>query len=236
MNLKIFRLRSGEELICQVIEETKTKIKIVDPFIFKSSTMADQHGSYDMTIIRDWLAQTNNKTVSIPKNHIVLEYEPKEDTIKLYKLQLESEKSLQEKIVSLDDEVSSIDVPQQEQILTDFLNSIMADMVNMDPFMNDQTPKFSAPQKRKKRKNRELPSPEMHPDELNKHGIYINMMIPAESIMNLITAGILNPEDLLTMIKEVKKKNRFTGDEKTRGDFGNKFSDWNPDPDSGEYK
>ncbi len=62
------------------------------------------------------------------------------------------------------------------------------------------------------------------------------MMIPSEAIMNLITSGLLNPEDLLKMIKEVKKKNRFTGDEKHRTDFGNKLSDWNPDPGSDEYK
>ena len=54
--------------------------------------------------------------------------------------------------------------------------------------------------------------------------------------MNLVTSGMLNPEDLLKMVKEVKKKNRFTGDEKNRTDFGNKFSDWNPDPGSDEYK
>ena len=53
--------------------------------------------------------------------------------------------------------------------------------------------------------------------------------------MNLITAGVIEPQVLLNMIDEVKKRNRFTGDEKNRKDFGNNFSDWNPDPNSGDY-
>ena len=65
--------------------------------------------------------------------------------------------------------------------------------------------------------------------------IYLNMVIPPEAIMNLISAGILDPEMIQTMIDQVKKKAKFTGDEKTRKDFGNKFSDWNPDPKSDDY-
>jgi hypothetical protein len=235
MNLQIFRLRSGEELICQVLEETKTKIKISHPFVFKSTSMSDQQGSYDMTVLRDWLAQTNDKTVSIPKNHIVLQYEPKQDTVQLYNLQLESEKTLEEKIVSADEPVGMEQMPAQEQIFQDFLNAILQDTADhfsdfMNPGFNlkDTTPK--------RRKRKHVPQTEIAPGELDRHGIYVTMMIPSEAIMNLITAGILNPEDLLKMIKEVKKKNRFTGDEKNRTDFGNKLTDWNPDPGSDEYK
>lgn len=237
MNLQIFKLRSGEELICQVIEETKTKFKVSNPFIFKSSTMSDKHGSYDMTVLRDWLAQTNNKTVSIPKNHIVMQYEPKEDTKKLYELQLESEKTLEESIVSADSQ-QKMPTPAEENVFQDFLNAILQDaqqqMHSDDPWqdMHDFTPKGLSPRKRRKKQ----PVTEYEPGELDRHGIYVTMMIPSEAIMNLVTSGLLNPEDLLKMIKEVKKKNRFTGDEKKRGDFGNKFSDWNPDPGSDEYK
>ena len=236
MNLQIFRLRSGEELICQVIEETKTKIKISNPFYFKSSTMTDQHGSYDMTVLRDWLAQTNDKTVSIPKNHIVLQYEPKEDTKKLYSLQRDSEKELEEKIVSSDTPPAS-DIESQ-QVFQDFMNAILQDAASQMDYNNSEPPFLSdsTPKRKKKRKSQSFAHPEIEPGELDRHGIYVTMMIPSEAIMNLVTSGMLNPEDLLKMVKEVKKKNRFTGDEKNRTDFGNKFSDWNPDPGSDEYK
>jgi len=252
MNLKIFKLRSGEEIICQVTEETKTKFKILNPLVFKSTTSFDNHGSYDMTVLRDWLQHTKVKTILLPKNHIALEMDPNDDTIKLYELQLETEKNVAEKIVSLDNDDRSSDqsinpmhlMQDNENLLNDLLSSIFADMSDMssksfaDP--NEQLPFLSKSNSKRKLKQKNpmsnLPSPEMNSEEMDRHGIYVTMMIPSESIMNLITAGLLNPKDLLKMIKEVKKKNRFTGDESDREDFGNKLSDWNPDPDSNDYK
>ena len=113
----------------------------------------------------------------------------------------------------------------------------------MNGGISDETEKESNPYesarprpRRRKSHNNEMPSPEMNPREMDRHGIYVSMMLPSEAIMNLITAGLLDPKDMLRMIKEVKRKNRFTGDEKERKDFGSKYSDWNPDPSSEEYK
>jgi hypothetical protein len=241
MNLKIFKLRSGEEIICQVKEETKTKYKILDPLVFKSTTSFDSHGSYDMTVLRDWLQHTKVKTIALPKNHIALEMDPTDDTVKLYTLQLDTERTINEKIVSIESEKEiSKQIENTDDLFNEFLGSFLEDMTqalqpqNIEPpFANRQ-----APSKKWNKKNNtpKLPSPEMNPNELDRHGIYVTMMIPSESIMNLITSGLLNPKDLLKMIKEVKKKNRFTGDEVDRQDFGNKLSDWNPDPDSNDYK
>ena len=88
----------------------------------------------------------------------------------------------------------------------------------------------------KKKKKETYPTDLEDPSELDRHMIMMQLYIPAESIMNLVTAGVIDPKTLLDMIKEVKKRNKFTGDEKTREDFGNKFSDWNPDPESNDYK
>ena len=71
--------------------------------------------------------------------------------------------------------------------------------------------------------------------ELERQRIMMQLYIPAEAIMNMVTSGLLEPTVLLDMVKEVKKRNKFTGDEKDRGDFGTKFSDWNPDPKSDDY-
>ena len=90
--------------------------------------------------------------------------------------------------------------------------------------------------KAKKKSKQELPPDMTDENELDRHMIMMQMYIPAESIMNLITAGIIKPQVLLDMIEEVKKRNRFTGDEKERKDFGDKFTDWNPDPNSEDYK
>lgn len=238
MNLKIYKLRSGEEIICQVLEEGKTKIKVSKPLIFISSTSFDNKGSYDMTVLRDWLQHTEIKSTSIPKNHIVTEIIPNDDTVKLYELQLESDKSIKEKIIGMNKESLNLnqhDIEDSEKVMHDFLSAMLNDIASeVPPF--DMPPSTSKRKSSKTKKQNMMPSPEMDENELDKHGIYLTMMIPSEAIMNLISAGILNPKDLLKMIKEVKKRNRFTGDETDRGDFGNKFSDWNPDPDSNDYK
>jgi hypothetical protein len=69
----------------------------------------------------------------------------------------------------------------------------------------------------------------------DRHMILMQFYIPSEAIMNLLTSGMLDPKVLKRMIKDVKKKNNFTGDETDRADFGNKSSDWNPDPQSDDY-
>ena len=77
----------------------------------------------------------------------------------------------------------------------------------------------------------------MIPKELrDRPMIYLNMIIPPEAIMNLISSGVLDADVIQKIIDETKKKNNFTGDEKSRGDFGNKLSDWNPDPQSDDYQ
>lgn len=239
MNLKIFKLRSGEEIICQVIEELKTKYKILDPLVFKSTSSFDQHGSYDMTVLRDWLQHTDVKIITIPKNHIALEMDPNNDTVQLYNLQLKSEKEVTEKIVDIQKEqVSNMNDPEA---LNSVLDSILGDIMQSMQSHEHEELSWSKPKRKSKYRKPHsnqypLPSPEMNPGEMDRHGIYVSMMIPAEAIMNLVSSGLLNPKDLLKMINEIKKKNRFTGDETDRQDFGNKLSDWNPDPESNDYK
>lgn len=238
MNLKIFKLRSGEEIICHVVSQTKTKVKIKDPLIFKSTTSFDSKGSYDVTILRDWLHNSELKEIEIPKNHVAIEIIPTSETVKLYTLQLDSERSVQNNIVSIDESEMTKELENTEQAMNDFLGAMLSDLAKQDMDYAMEDPFLSAPKGKKRPKTRRsnTPSPEISEGELDRHGIYVSLMIPSEAIMNLITAGLLSPKDLLRMIKEVKKKNRFTGDETDRTDFGNKLSDWNPDPGSDEYK
>ena len=240
MQIKLFKLVSGEEIIGEVVEASDDNLYSIDkPMVFKTSTMMDNQGyPYDVTILKDWMIRTDTKIAHIPKNQISFVSDPNEQTIKLYNLELKRiENSEGEEIVNTEDikdEMGSIDEQNIDQIMNNFLNSI-SDISNESDFSR---PKKSS---RRKRRKKSPPPGELNlesfiPDELKKRPmIYLSMVIPPEAIMNLITAGILDPEQLLAMIDEVKKKNKFTGDEKKRDDFGNKFSDWNPDPESEDY-
>jgi hypothetical protein len=234
--IKVFKLVSGDEIIGNVLQSEDDAIfKIDNPMIFRTSTMMDNKGyPYDVTILKDWLLRADNKIAEIPKTQISLVFSPNEQTISLYNLELERSKTAPaEEIVKGDDLMDEIAEGNKS------FNDIMESFMNNISEMIDDAPLQYNKKKRKKKqpKVNEVNMESMIPDELKKRPmIYLSMVIPPEAIMNLMSAGILDPDQLLAMIEEVKKANKFTGDEKKRKDFGNKFSDWNPDPESPEYE
>jgi hypothetical protein len=235
MNIKVLKLRSGEEIACQIVDQNDANFKIFQPMIFKTISSLDDLGRpFDITTLSDWLVNTDNKNVDLPSNHIAFITEPNTQTLELYKS--ESEREFKENEIQSTLHDTSDDVKEIANKITDadlfgmFLEDLFKNSMNNE----NKTPKSS---KRKKKKKKETyPTDLEDPSELDRHMIMMQLYIPAESIMNLVTAGVIDPKTLLDMIKEVKKRNKFTGDEKTREDFGNKFSDWNPDPESNDYK
>jgi hypothetical protein len=236
-NLKVFKLVSGDEIIGDLLEGSEDNIiKINKPMIFRTSTVIDPKGyPYDVTILKDWLVRTDTKIAEIPKAQVSLMFNPNEQTTKLYDLEIKRlEENPSEELLKGHDIMGDLPIKDEINDLMDEFMDAMTDIAN------EKIEEQYQPQKKKKRKKQpkteEIDLSAIIPDELKKRPmIYLSMVIPPEAIMNLVTAGILDPEQLLSMIDEVKKANKFTGDEKKRKDFGNKFSDWNPDPESPDY-
>jgi hypothetical protein len=232
MNLTILKLRSGEEIACQVLEETELNIKVFQPMVFKTISSLDSTGRpFDVTTLQDWLMNTDEKNVLIPADHIAFKSIPNEETVKLY--QMESYQFDKNELKS--DVRKTIDEEFNNQAFASFLEELM----NSSSSLVDEPPpskRKSSKKAKRKSKNNYLPPDMTDENELDRHMIMMQMYIPAEAIMNLITAGVIKPQVLLDMVDEIKKRNRFTGDEQTRKDFGDKFSDWNPDPNSDDYK
>ena len=238
MNLKILKLRSGEEIISQIIEETESTVKIFQPMYFNIlSTFNDEGMPCDVTTLHDWLINVEDKNVSLPMNHIAFMSEPNKDTKKLYEMESVKEfsKDIYQTSVEETENTSSSKLKLNEKdadVFGMFLEQLInQSMNNLPPASESRNP----PRKKRKSKKDYLPPDMEDESELDRHMIMMQLYIPAESIMNMVTSGLLDPKVLLDMIKEVKKRNRFSGDEKHRGDFGNKFSDWNPDPNSDDY-
>lgn len=233
--IKVFKLVNGDEIIGNIIDSNDSIFKINNPMIFRTSTVMDNRGyPYDVTILKDWMIRSDDKIAEIHKNQVSLIFSPNEKTIKLYNLELDRmENSPEEQIINADGPDSPFE-STPENDLTNMLDDFMDEIHGI---MKDNQKHNQKKKKRKKLpKVDEVSFESMIPDELKKRPmIYLSMVIPPEAIMNLMTAGILDPEQLLGMIKEIKKANKFTGDEKKRKDFGNKFSDWNPDPESPDY-
>lgn len=229
MNLTILKLRSGEEIACQILEENESDIKIFQPMIFKTISSLDSTGRpYDITTLQDWLINSDEKNVAIPVNHVAFKSIPNEDTIKLYEMEsYQFDKNEMKTSVKKD--------LNDGEVNSEMFANFLEDLMNASSMMEEQIPKRKS-KKAKKKSKQQLPPDMTDENELDRHMIMMQLYIPAEAIMNMITSGIIKPQVLLDMIDEVKKRNRFTGDEKNRKDFGDQFSDWNPDPNSEDYK
>jgi hypothetical protein len=232
-NTKIFKLISGEEIIGNLLNnDSDSVLKIENPMVFKTATMLDNRGiPHDITILKDWMYRSDEKIADLPKEQISISFNPNEKTLELYKIEISKNDVSSQQIFNSDDLKNNFANPLDE-IMNSFMNNL-TDLAKQEPLRK----------RRKGKKRRPLPpDPDeltleaLIPDELKERPmIYLSMVIPPECIMNLITSGVLDPEQLLEIIEEVKKKNNFTGDEKKREDFGNKLSDWNPDPKSADY-
>jgi hypothetical protein len=239
MNLKILKLRSGEEIITQIIEENESTVKIFQPMYFNVlSTFNDEGMPCDVTTLHDWLINMDDKNVSLPMNHVAFISEPNKDTKKLYEMESVKEFDKNTYKSTIEENEST---PKSKSKQNDLPNNIDTDIFGMflEQIINQSMEKEPEPRnipKRKRKPKKEYLPPDMTDEsELDRHMIMMQLYIPAESIMNMLTSGLLDPKVLLDMIKEVKKRNKFTGDEKDRGDFGTKFTDWNPDPKSDDY-
>jgi hypothetical protein len=85
------------------------------------------------------------------------------------------------------------------------------------------------------------------------------MMFPPEMLIDLIESEMIDPEFFGEMYKDIKKSkkkkplppknkkspkkglsegnsSKYTGDETNHKDFGNRWTDWNPDLSSEDYK
>ena len=242
MNIKILKLRSGEEIACQVLEEKENKIRIFQPMLFKTSSTYDPLGRMvDVTSLHDWLMNTDTKEADIPSDHVALMSDPNKSTIELYKIESHREFNGDSKSISIKDtEELNVKGPSADDFghfISDLINDINKASQDIDDLVGGYEPPKKKKRRSKKRPVKEVLPPDMVDDsELDRHMIMMQLYIPAEAIMNMITSGMIDPQTLLDMIDEVKKRNRFTGDEKKREDFGTKYSDWNPDPNSDDYK
>lgn len=240
MNYKIFKLKSGEEIITQVKEFSKGKYIIEKPMVFKTATMLDPMGRpYDLTMLKDWLSHSDSKIIDLPKSHVATSFDPTLDTQKFYdaectRMENKNKKEVEEKPINQDKSPDNFLEALFGNIFGDIQNQVeeqlQQEMENVSPppeLLNDATPK----------------SDDVIPM------VYINMMFPPEVILELLDAGLLDPRELYKLVRKIdkmnnpgkkkaKKKNpfpkqeRITDMEKKVDDepFGCSWKDWSDNP------
>jgi len=70
----------------------------------------------------------------------------------------------------------------------------------------------------------------------NNH-FFMHMMLPPDIVEELMEEGILNFDGLENDTESIESINEdmYTGDQKNDPDYGNRWTDWNPDPANEEY-
>jgi hypothetical protein len=166
-------------------------------------------------------------------------------SIEFYDMEINKNTETVETIVDGDQQPLDEFIEEMDRIMNSFLegdssmldpNQSLRDEVD-ENYANEYEEQEQKRRRKRKKKKKKTSMENMIPEELqDRPMIYLNMIIPPEAIMNMVSSGIIDPDVLQEMIDQVKKRNKFTGDEKDRKDFGNKLTDWNPDPSSDDYK
>lgn len=240
---RVIKLNSGEEIIAKIKGEIEGNMLIERPMIFKSSAAFDGFGNQkEVTYLRNWLSFSNQIETKISKNNILTVLEPDSHVITLYDKEKEREDTKPNN-PTLGPMKSN---HMNKKNLEDFMDEL-EDMV--DPNLNEDMDPEMEPEEYLKKMG-------FDPDQLSnimdqffgsgeegineKELVNLNISFDAKILKTLVDNDIIPPEYLLRLIDKFENgksiSDEFTGDEKDREDFGNKWTDWNQNPDSDDYQ
>jgi len=240
---RVIKLNSGEEIIAKIKGEVDDSMLIERPMIFKSSAAFDGFGNQkEVTYLRNWLSFSNQIETKISKVNILTILEPDSDVITLYNKEKEREDTKPNETTLGPMKPN----PMNKKNLEDFMDEL-EDLV--DPNVNHNIDPDMEPEEYLKKMG-------FDPDQLSnimdqffgsdeegineKELVNLNISFDAKILKTLVDNDIIPPEYLLRLIDKFENgksiTDEFTGDEKDREDFGNKWTDWNQNPDSDDYQ
>ena len=260
----LFKLKSGEEVIAHIIKKTKLKYTVENPHIFKMSAIVHPitAQTHEIVTIHDWMKLTDTKITDIPLDHIVSFTVPSEDAKKIYLRELQN-KNDKKKPISLPKNPKK--QSSTDMVKTDIVKKEDLNLSNKTPQMTDEEMQnmlrdmFSTMFEMPGSVGAAYPmeDPGTTPEEFNKNPadlynelfppkdkrksksipmVQMSLLFPPEVMIDLMESGLINVNDINKIAKEVKRKLKWTGDERHRQDFGNKPTDWNSNPNSDDYQ
>jgi len=224
---RVLKLQSGEEIIAKIKGKKGEKIILENPMVFTTQLRSTPFGqTQEITFLKDWLINIEKDTVKIPENFIVTWNSPSTDVAKLYDAERKNKSSR-------DYKKSSTNLNENNP-----LNNILEDLKKLEDQINENEKGMSQPPP-------PMDPPFPLPPGQSKNSIFMSMMLPPDFIKNMIEEGYLDLDDLddfdypeendIGDFYEEINDHKYTGEEKTDPDYGNRWTDWNPDPLSDEY-
>ena len=209
---RVLKLQSGEEIIAKIKGRNKGKIILDTPMIFQTTSRSDMFGqTKEITFLKDWLSNTSEDSIAIPENFIISWLKPSSNVTKLYDIErkLKTEDNLRDKLTPPSNPTSPIK------------QTPPAPPFNMDKLLEA----FDA----------------IDGDNDEDKPFFMHMMIPPDMVKELFEQGLLDDimddelEDGIDGFYEEVNDHKYTGDDKDDPNYGNRWTDWNPDPNNDEY-
>jgi hypothetical protein len=217
LDYKIFKLKSGEEIIGLIDSQDDMTVKISRPMVVKSVLMVDKSGyPKEVMIMRNWLELTNELDVKLPKDHIATTLNPAKETIFLYE-----KHKIREDQEYLYKQMMEDITPQLPNDLG--LSGMSPQMMNMiQKKMEEEL--FGKPQKNE---DGDTATPEPPEKKPNMVGMFL--FFPLDIIADLIDTGVLDPEMFAELAEDdalIPEMERLSEKELKEIDL----SDWPDDP------
>lgn len=219
---RILKLSSGEEIITKVIGRDGGKIIVENPMVFKTTFRADAFGqSKEITFLGDWLSNTNSTQTKISENFIMNWLTPSKEVAHLYDLEQNRKNNNKSKPNKPQQEGNWPNVwgpggpPDMKNDLFSMIDELIKDT-------KDNTDK-------------------------NDQYVFMHMMLPPDAIKEMVESGLFDldelEEDIFSHLNDGVEEasygevndDMYTGDDHSHPNYGNRWTDWDPDPLDDDY-
>ena len=238
---RILKLRSGEEIIAQIVGQKNNKMILERPMVFKSLTVENFGMKREITILKNWLRNSNQMRTEIPRDHIATFLEPHRMVEELYELEKDKEDVQPEERnlippPPLDLEIENEDPLQGNpfDIDSDVLGEHMQNLLDAMKENAEQDLHHA-------NANETMDDDIMNDRKEYEQFVILNMMFPPSIIIDMIDKGLIDVNELKNINDAIEENNKpinspieeitndYTGDEHDREDFGNRWTDWSND-------
>ena len=223
---KLYKLRSGEEIVSKVVSATSKKVTLFRPMQVKMSTLLDRNSGMtrDIVLLRRWLDNTFEINCELPLDYVALELKPTPDLISRYLMELEREDAYYDAMRDMEDtKKEEGDEPQSSE----FLERLMSDLENLKE-MNDSVEEM------------------MQPEDIEEENhIMMNFLLPPEIFLNIMNtinedaeadSDEFNMSDLQSFLKRLREHKRTNSPIRRKDDatdfddreIEDRFADWDP--------
>ena len=229
---KLYKLRSGEEIIAKIVSKTSKKVILFRPMQVKIQSLIDREGGMmrDIVLLRRWLDNTFEINCELPLDYVAVELKPTPDIVSRYLFELEKEDAYYDAMRDMENVGEDMDSEEPIQnTSSEFLDKLMTELDSM------------------KEMNESLEDAMDEVEDEEENHILMNFLLPPEmflSIMNTINDSAetgsdeFNMSDLQGFLKRLRDyRENISNDVSEKGNTINdkeieeRFSNWDPEED-----